>query len=748
VVAPAAKAVARFVAKHVTLFRVTGLGGTDMRVLAFFGLLGLVAATQAACDDKANRTASAADTTRGQALYKDLCASCHGAKGEGGVAPVLRDWSRGEATLTRIIDERMPQGAPEKCDGDCPPSIARYILETFKGEVVCEAPKPLARGLRLLSRRELAATMTDLLAGGAAAPSPATAPCGTVSFVYDPKGRAVTRVHVAGSFNGWPGTVAGGGYPLARAGNVFSLAQRLPNGSHAYKLVLDERDWIPDPENARRGPDGFGGENSLVDVTCPAPGATPEKSDDALAAAFVSYPKEARPEAYPFDQHGPSRVMSAPLAEAVFRIAATVSQAADMPKMLACGANVDEACARAFVERVGKRVFRRPLEADEQKRYEALALGGTDRTKGARLALRAMLTSPAFLYRTELGEKRGETFVLTRWEIASAMAYGVTGSMPDDALLAAAERGDLTTREGREREARRLLGTARARTHLGELGEQWLGADKVTEMEKQSALFPDDSPALRAAMREETRRFFSHVVFDGTHRAAELFRANYTFVDATLAKHYGMPAPKTPFEKQTYPDRQRAGLLGHASVLATTAHSDQSSPIRRGLFVRRNLLCQELPPPPPNVGGVPKIDPTATTRERFAQHTANAFCASCHRHIDPVGFGFERFDAMGRLREIENGKPIDAKGDMTDVEGLGKGTSAPFADLTALGETLAESRAAEACVARQLYRFTRGVLESDACVTRPYEARLRERGGDLRELMVDLVSSDDFTVRQ
>ncbi len=718
-----------------------------MRVLVFFGLLGLVAASQAACNDKPGRT-TAADTTRGQALYKDLCASCHGAKGEGGVAPVLRDWTRGEETLTRIIDERMPQGAPEKCDGDCPPSIARYILDTFKGEVVCESPKPLARGLRLLSRRELEATVSDILAGTTAAPAPA-APCGTVSFVYDPKGRAVTRVHVAGSFNGWPGTIAGGGYPLTRAGNVFALAQPLPNGSHSYKLVLDERDWIPDPDNPRRGPDGFGGENSLVDVSCPASGtAPPEKGDDVVASAFVSYPKEARPEAYHFDQHGPSRVTSAPLAEAVFRIAATVSQAADVPKMLACGANVDEACTKSFVTRVGKRVFRRPLEADEQKRYEALALGGADRTKGARLALRAMLTSPAFLYRTELGEKKGDTFVLTRWEVASAMSYGVTGSMPDDALMGAAERGDLATREGREREARRLLGTPRARKHLGEFAEQWLGADKVAEVEKQSALFPDDSPALRAAMREETRRFFTHVVFDGSHRTAELFRANYTFVDATLAKHYGMAAPKTPFEKQAYPDRARAGLLGHASVLATTAHSDQSSPIRRGLFVRRNLLCQELPPPPPNVGGVPKIDPNATTRERFAQHTANASCASCHRHIDPVGFGFERFDAMGRLRDSENGKPIDAKGDMTDVEGLGKGTSAPFADLASLGETLAESRAAEACVAKQLYRFTRGVLEGDACVTRPYETRFRDRGGDVRELLVDLVSSEDFTVRQ
>lgn len=717
-----------------------------MRVFLIASLLAVVGATALACNDKSTRS-DVADVTKGQALYKDLCASCHGAKGEGGVAPGLRDWSRGEETLVKIIDERMPQGAPEKCDGDCPPQIARYILDTFKGEIVCEAPKPQARGLRLLSRRELEATVADLLGiASASAPAPAET-CGVVRFTYDPGARAVTKVHVAGSFNGWPGTIAGGGYALSKMGNVFSLDKQLPNGQHQYKLVLDEKDWIPDPSNTRRGPDGFGGENSLVDVSCQGGSGTTKPNDTLLASAFASYPKEPRPEGFLFDHHGPSRVTSATLSEAVFRMAKVVTDGADMPKLLAC-ANVDEGCAKSFVGRMGRRVFRRPLSADEVKRYEALALAGSDRTKSARHALRAMLTSPAFLYRSEVGEKKGETFTLTGWEIASAMSYGITGSMPDDALFAAAEKGELATREGREREARRLLSLPRTRAHLGEFAAQWTGADKILEVEKQASLFPNDSPALRASMREETSRFFTHVVFDGSHKASELFTANYTFVDAELAKHYGMPAPKAAFEKQTYPDGARSGLLGHAGMLATTSHSDQSSPIRRGLFVRRNLLCQELPPPPPNVGGVPKIDPNATTRDRFAQHTANPFCASCHKHIDPVGFGFERFDAMGKLRDTENGKPIDAKGDMTDVEGLGKGTSAPFSDLTSLGKTLGASKAAEACVAKQLYRFTRGVMEDDMCTTRPYEARLAAKGGDIRELLVDLVSSDDFTVRK
>lgn len=730
------------------------------RWIAAWGVGGVVVLSTAlsACGEKTRESASPAEQlARGQALYADLCASCHGASGEGGVGPRLRDYAnatRGEAELTRVIDERMPQGAPEKCDGDCPPAIAKYILANFVGEVVCSAPVPGARGVRLLNRRELEATVTDLFGAPASTSGPSTpSTCGSVTFTFDPKGRATNRVHVAGSFNGWPGTVAAGGWELQKSGGTFSTTRTLPDGSHAYKLVLDESQWIADPNVTRRGPDGFGGENSLIDVSCASTPSSPGPATGAgsFADLFATWPKESRPEGFAFDTHGPSRVSSSPLAEATFRMAKDAASRVDVAKLMACSKAVDDACAKDFVARFGKRAFRRPLSADELRRYETMVLSSADRTRGARLVVRSMLGSPAFLYRTETGTARPDgSFVLTSWEIASAMSYALVGSMPDDELFAAAERGELSTVAGREKQARRLLGSPRARDTLGTFAVEWLGAESVGDVEKNAALFPDDSPALRASMREETKRFFTHVVFDGSHRTNELFTASYTFVDGRLAKLYGMQAPEDPsaFERREYPDRARAGVMGHASVLATTAHSDQTSPIRRGLFVRRNLLCQDLPPPPPNAGTVPKVDPSATTRERFAQHTANPFCATCHRHIDPVGFGFERFDPIGRLRDSEAGKPVDAKGDMTDVEALGTGTHAPFTDLASLGATLGASRAAEACVAKQLYRFTRGVKEKDSCVTRPYEKRLAERGGDVRELLVDLVSAEDFTVRK
>ncbi len=685
--------------------------------------------------------------TEGAALYKQMCASCHGSRGEGGVGPGLRDWSRGEPELARIIGERMPMGAVGTCKGSCPPSIARHIVTAFKGPVVCDAAPASPRMTRLLTRREYEATARDLLGIGA----PVGPACGGQTFTYDPQGRAVSRVHIAGSFNGWPGTIAGGGWPMQKSGNVFSLSRQLPDGSHLYKFVLDESQWIVDPQNPKRAPDGFGGDNSVLDVSCSSPPGPPGSGTLSFAELLRGFPADTRPDGFAFDDHGPSRVVSTVLAEETFRVARVLSESADITKLMVCGPHeTAEVCARGFVSRFGRRAFRRPLTATETARYEALALGGGDRLKAARLTLRAMLTSPSFLYRTELGDRQPDgTYKLTPWETASALSYALWGSLPDDELFAAAEKGELRTSEGLEKQARRLLSSPRAKDQLGTFAVQWLGSEGISSVDKQASLYPEATPELRASLLEETRRFFTHVVFDGSHKYEELVTADYTFVDSNLARHYGMPAPSgAGLQRQKYADGFRAGILGHGAMLATTSHSDQSSPIRRGLFVRRRLLCQEFPVPPPNAGGVPKVDPGATTRDRFAQHTANATCASCHKYIDDLGFGFERFDAMGKVRSVENGKPIDSRGDMNDVERLGAGTRAPFDSLAQLGATLAGSEAAKACIVKQYYRFARGVTEDDVCATRPIEKRFAERSSDIRELVVGVVTSSDFTVRR
>jgi len=251
-------------------------------------------------------------------------------------------------------------------------------------------------------------------------------------------------------------------------------------------------------------------------------------------------------------------------------------------------------------------------------------------------------------------------------------------------------------------------------------------------------------------MLEETRAFVEHVAFDGTGHFEALLTAEYTMAPAILSGIYGVAIPEGGGVMDAPPWRAGAGILGHASVLSTYAYSDQSSPIRRGLFVRRNLLCQDLPPPPPEAGGVPEVDPASTTRERFKQHSADPFCTKCHQFIDDVGFGFERFDPIGAYRLVENGGAIDPSGDMNDVEGLNTDTSAPYETLAELGGILAAAESAKRCFATQVFRFASGrrEVEDDACTIDGIVSRWAEAGYDIQELIVAVVGSPHFSVRR
>ena len=701
--------------------------------------------------------------SRGAALYADLCQVCHGEAGEGGLGPPLVDTPRGEDELRETIARRMPANDPGRCQGECASEIARFLKDGLTSTALrCDAVPPSGRRLRLLTRREYRATVRDLLGeaapvmtctratecayrdactAGACAPSP----CDRHTFVYDPQGRTLGSVHVAGAFNGWAATRADGGWALtySSATGLWTGTFTVPDGESAYKLVLDERDWIEDTRAPATTDDGFGGRNSLLRTTCAGGG---------LADPTTGFPIEPRPAGFPFDDHAASQVVTATHVDAYLAAAeALADDAADRVATLhPCDWTGDRAgCAGALVAALGRRAFRRPLTDAELDRYQALATAGGEPDEALATAIHALLVSPHFLYRSELGEPRGDgTYRLTGWELATALSYQLIGTTPDDALLAAAGRGDLDDPAGLEREARRLLASPRARDQLGELALQWLGAEPVLTADKRPDLFPGLDAAARAALARETRAFAAHVVFDGSGRFDELLTADYTILDADAARFYGVPPPGDG-GKVTY-DGRRAGVLGHASVLASHAHSDQTSPIRRGLFVRRNLLCQELPPPPPFAGGVPDVDPAATTRERFAAHTANPVCAGCHRYIDGLGFGFERLDAVGRWRETEHGLAIDASGTITDLEHLGTGTSVAYQSLPELGRLLADSQAAPACFARQYYRFARGVRETlaERCARLAIEHRFAASGFDVRELMIASVLSPDFVVRR
>jgi hypothetical protein len=601
----------------------------------------------------------------------------------------------------------------------------------------CAKTTPVARQLRLLTTREYKATLADLT--GVVTQATQVPPCPATKFSYV---GSATKVHVAGSFNGWPATIAAGGLAMTLTQSTWSAQTALATGEYQYKFVIDESKWIADPSNPKTAPDGFGGFNSVIDVTCPT---APPSVD-----AGKNLPPDTRPDGFFFDDDGPGRVVTSVHTDEYLRSALAVSAAADTTKLVTCnGATDPSGCAHAFVGAFGQKAFRRPLTANESARLEKLVTGAGDFGKGVRTAIAAMLMSPSFLYRAELGTAQaGGTFRLGPWEIASVLSYGLWGTMPDDELFAAAQSGEVATAAGLEKQARRMLASPRARTQIGFFAEQWLGAENVSTVDKNQTLYPDFDQTMRAAMREETREVVERIFFD-TRKMSDVYAANWTIANEALAKQYGIDGVSgTDMRVVQYPDGKRAGVLGHGSVLVATGLSDQTSPIRRGLFVRRRLLCQDFPPPPPNGGSIPPVDPKATTRERFAEHTANPFCQSCHQYIDGVGFGFEEFDTVGRYRATDSGQPIDPTGDMNDVDGLGAGTHAQFTDLAELGKILAASNAATDCVTKQYWRFMRGVVEPDACSYGDAKNALVASGGDPVEMIVAVVLSPDFVVRK
>jgi hypothetical protein len=401
----------------------------------------------------------------------------------------------------------------------------------------------------------------------------------------------------------------------------------------------------------------------------------------------VTLPPEIRPSGFSFDDHATASEVTDVHVEAYLKsgeqLAPSVTAGAD------------------FVRTFGRRAFRRPLTDEEVSRYTAM--GDTS------LIMQSMLSSPNFLYRSEVGEPQSDgTYALTPYELASALSYFFWGSMPDEALLTAAANGTLQTPQGVEAQARRLLADPRAKEQLKHFSVQWLGVERVLTEDKSPTLFASFDADARQALYAQTQEFFA-----GATRFEDLFTDG--------------------------------GVLAEGSFLASNAHSDQTSPVLRGLAVRQRLLCQELGTPPPNAGNVPAIDPNATTRERFSQHSSDPACHACHQYLDPVGFGFEQYDAIGQFRTTENGKPIDPSGDLADIEGLGTGTHAPFTTLAQLGALIAASPSAHACMARQMFRFASGYVErpEDACVLKALAGK-----DDLRELMVAIALNPNFSVRR
>jgi hypothetical protein len=333
----------------------------------------------------------------------------------------------------------------------------------------------------------------------------------------------------------------------------------------------------------------------------------------------------------------------------------------------------EEACAKRIVATLARRAYRRPVtDADVQvplKFYkDARAGGGFE--DGIEMALRAVLVSPEFLFRVEqdpAGVAPNTAYSLSDLELASRLSFFLWSSIPDDELLDTAIRGKLKTPAVLEKQVRRMLADERARALVTNFADQWLYLRNLSSATPDMRLFADFDDNLRQAFRKETEMLFESVMRED-RSVLDLLRANYTFVNERLAKHYGIPnVYGSRFRRVDGTDR--GGLLRQGSILTVTSYATRTSPVKRGAWVLANLLGMPPPPPPAVVPALKEnagIDKIVSMRERMAQHRANPACAGCHQLMDPVGFVFENYDAIGRWRATEEGTPIDASGGLPD----------------------------------------------------------------------------------
>jgi hypothetical protein len=408
----------------------------------------------------------------------------------------------------------------------------------------------------------------------------------------------------------------------------------------------------------------------------------------------------------------------------------------------------EPACLDKLLDGFGKRAWRRPLTTEERDHLKKVFADSRTNTfaDGAQAVVEVMLLSPQFLYRVERGVPvTGADYTrLGPFEMASRLSYTLWGTMPDELLFAAAEAGKLGTREEIAAQAKRMIDDPRATEMVTSFAGQWLQLGKLAESDKDVAVYKTFKPELLALFQQETEAFVANV-WKSDAKLTTLLTAPYTFVNGPLAQFYGM-AGVTGDAFQNVPAEagHRAGLLTQASLLAANAAPDQSSPVHRGVFVREQLFCTDLPPPPPEVNAnPPALDPKQTTAERFAAHRADPKCSSCHDLIDPIGLGFENFDGIGLWRTMEGNKPVDAHGMIvgTDVEGS-------FNGALELASKLAASKDVSACMVTHWFRFGNGrdKTPEDDCTVETLSNAFK--GGSIRDLLLTLVQTDAFMFRK
>ena len=433
-----------------------------------------------------------------------------------------------------------------------------------------------------------------------------------------------------------------------------------------------------------------------------------------------------------------------------------VSDTASRSALLRCEGTDQAGCARTVLQALARRAFRRPPAPDELDTLMAFYAKGRQSAQGQSHAagmgdaLERLLAGPEFLFRVEgepAGVRPGTSYRINDWDLASRLSFFLWASIPDDELLSLAEQNKLHEPAILEQQVSRMLADARSRTLITSFATQWLSLRLLGGVAPDLEQFPYFDENLRQAFRQETELFLESI-FREDRSLLDLLSADYTFVNARLARHYGIPGIYgSHFRRVELQDTPRGGLLGQGSVLTVTSYSTRTSPVVRGNWILNNLLGAPPPPPPPNVPALRDRNAAGkvlTMRARMEQHRANPVCAGCHKVMDPLGFALENFDGTGRYRTRDANSDIDASGALPD------GTQ--FTGLDGLKKILTEKRRDQfaATVAERMltYALGRGVEYYDSPAIRSI---MREASRDdyrMSALILAIVNSTPFQMRR
>jgi mono/diheme cytochrome c family protein len=408
-----------------------------------------------------------------------------------------------------------------------------------------------------------------------------------------------------------------------------------------------------------------------------------------------------------------------------------------------------EAAARLIIQRFAERAFRRPLSVQEVDRlcglFSKADTAGEGFVESIRLALKAVLVSPHFLFRFDCAlQDEGSIRRLDDWQLASRLSYFLWSTMPDDLLFEAARSGTLHEPETLRAQTLRMLKDPKARALVDNFAAQWLQLRKLETVTPDPKMFPDFDPDLRKAMYDEAASSFEAVMREDKS-VLDFLDAKYTYVNDRLSRHYGMTGISgANMRKVDLGDRQRGGVVCMAGILTATSNPNRTSPVKRGKFILEQLLGDPTPPPPPDVPDLPERDNEAvkemSLRQILEQHRDKAACVSCHQRLDPPGFGLENYDAIGKWREKDGNQFLDTKGELPG----GQSFNGP-AGLKAIIADIRKDNFIRCLTQKMLvYALGRGLTDSDDAAIDVIADDLHRADHRFSQLAVGIVMSYPF----